>query len=148
MTLKELRLQKGYKLREVAEDLKISLSAISKYETGVSPVASKIREKFAKYYGVNVEDINFDLNEHALLKEENKLLEQMLKEKEDEIKQLIKSHKEEIKEKDKELKEYKDYISNLESQINNFNSRMRRMQALMKSAKYRRNVFKEGGGDM
>lgn len=146
--LKELRLQKGLKLREVAEDLKVCLSAISKYENGSSPVPPKMKAEFARYYGVKVEDIEFEENEYSLLKEEIKLLEEVVVQKDNEIKELKKTYKEEISQKDKELKEYKDYVANLESQINNFNSRMRRLQSLMKSAKYRRNVFKEGGGDM
>lgn len=55
--LKLVRMQKGYKAKEVAERLKVSAAYISKLENGAAVVTMEIRAKLAALYGVHARDL-------------------------------------------------------------------------------------------
>lgn len=57
--LTDLRVKTGKSMREVADDLNISLSAISYYESGKRTPRDNIKSSLAQYYGVSVQDIFF-----------------------------------------------------------------------------------------
>lgn len=50
--------------KEVAEDLKISISALAMYETGNRIPRDEIKLRIASYYGKSVQEIFFDAKCH------------------------------------------------------------------------------------
>ncbi|MBQ9624803.1 MAG: helix-turn-helix domain-containing protein [Clostridia bacterium] len=51
--LKELRLQKHYTQKQVADDLKMTVSALSQYENGKRTPKNSVLIRLAKYYNVS-----------------------------------------------------------------------------------------------
>lgn len=51
--LKELRVERGLKLKEVAERLNVTIRSISRYEDGTREPSVELIIKFCKLYGVS-----------------------------------------------------------------------------------------------
>lgn len=105
MTLREIRISKGLKLKHVAEDLNMPLSSICKYELGQTKMTKALKEKFCKYYGVS--DFDDTLCRYYALQKQIEELKATITSKDEEIKIL----KEENTRVNKELKEIKKRIS-------------------------------------
>ena len=137
-TLKELRLSKGYTLREVSEDLGISLSALCKYERGASPISDRMYYILCEYYGVS--EFENKSNKYIELTNQNNNLKYELENKIFELEEENKSLKKENKELENKyrviIKEKDSYIKNLESQILNFNNRARRLASVINHQTY------------
>ena len=97
MTLRELRLAKGYTLEEVSNDLGIHLSTLCKYERGYTNMTDRMLAIFKAYY--KVKEIDTAKNRYitltdkiTMLKEENELLKNRISRQQKEITSLIKEN--------------------------------------------------------
>ena len=67
-TLRGLRTNYGLTSVEVAEAIGIGPNAVTRYENGAQGMKGVIRDKFARFYGVDQGQIDFD-GKHALREE-------------------------------------------------------------------------------
>lgn len=134
MTLRELRENKGYTLKQVAEDLGICLSSLCKFERGASRIPDNMYVILCKYYGVK--EIDNRVNKYIELTDEKARLENKISELELEIKKL-KNEFSEMETKYRVIIKEKDaYIKNMESQILNFNNRAKRLASVINHQTY------------
>ena len=65
--LKELRLKKGYKIKDVAQAVEISPSYLSKIENNNANVSYTILQKLSDYYGTDILDVQEGREENRLV---------------------------------------------------------------------------------
>lgn len=64
-TIKELRLERDLTQRELAEEMQVSESLISMYESGQRSPSLKMAVKLSKFFGVTLDDIFFKTQLHS-----------------------------------------------------------------------------------
>ena len=61
MILKAARINAGFSQSQVGSLLHVSKSTVSRWETGETPIDNEIKEKLAKLYGIEIEELELKM---------------------------------------------------------------------------------------